>query len=348
MELVERFLAGDRRALARAITMVENGGPESGDLIRSVFSRSGRAQVIGVTGPPGAGKSTLVDHLASEFRARGRTVGIIAIDPTSPFTGGAILGDRIRMQRGATDPGVFIRSLATRGHLGGVSMATGDVIALMDAFGFDPIIVETVGAGQSEVDIMRLAHTTVVVLVPGLGDDIQAIKAGILEIGDIFAVNKADREGADRTARELEVMLDMNPAFHPGGPGISGGQGGETGKPGGAGKPGESGKPTEFHRWRPPVLKTVARDGVGVGDLAARAEDHLQHLKYTGRLEERQVEDARLKLNDIMMARLAWILMDRVGGELDQAALAVAEREVDPYTAAQRLLNVHCPCSRKK
>lgn len=330
MELVERFLAGDRRALARAITLVENGAPESGDLIRSVFNRSGKAQVIGVTGPPGAGKSTLVDRLASEFRARGRTVGIIAVDPTSPFTGGAILGDRIRMQRGATDPGVFIRSLATRGHLGGVSLATADVIALMDAFGFDPIIVETVGAGQSEVDIMRLAHTTVVVLVPGLGDDIQAIKAGILEIGDVFVVNKADREGADRTARELEVMLDMNPAFHPGS------------------HPGNPGEPGQPPRWRPPVLKTVARDGVGVGDLAARAEDHLQYLRETGRLDERRVEDARLKLNDIMMARLARILLDRVGDELDQAARAVARREVDPYTAAQGLLHVHCPCSRKR
>ena len=248
MELLQRFAAGDKRALARAITLVENGAPEAPGIMREIFAKTGNAHVVGVTGAPGVGKSTLVDRLAVEYRGRGRTVGIIAVDPTSPFTGGAVLGDRIRMQKGAADEGVFIRSLAARGHLGGVSLATGDVIKVMDAFGMDMVIVETVGAGQSEVDIMGLVHTTLVVTIPGMGDDIQAIKAGILEIGDLFVVNKADRDGADRTVMELEVMLDMNPHQGP---------------------------------WRPPVLKTTARDNVGISDLVDGIERHLEPVSYT-------------------------------------------------------------------
>jgi LAO/AO transport system kinase len=213
--LLQRFRDGERRALARGITWVENGAPEAAELVRATFPDTGRAHVIGITGPPGAGKSTLVDRVAGQFRKLGKSVGIVAVDPTSPFSGGAILGDRIRMQRTLADPGVFMRSLASRGQLGGISMATGDVVSLLDAFGFDVIIVETVGAGQSEVEIMGLAHTTCVVLIPGMGDDIQAIKAGILEIGDLFAVNKADRDGADRTVMEIEMMLDLG---HMGGP----------------------------------------------------------------------------------------------------------------------------------
>jgi LAO/AO transport system kinase len=300
------LLEGNRRALARLITAVENRGPEATGVMREVFPHTGRAHVIGITGAPGVGKSTLVDALTREFRRTGRTVGIIAVDPTSPFTGGAILGDRIRMQDVGLDEGVFIRSLATRGHLGGLSRATADVIRLMDAFGKAVVIVETVGAGQAEVDIVRLAQTTIVVIVPGLGDDIQAIKAGILEIGDVFVVNKADQDGAERAAGELEVMLSLNP---------------------------------EETAWRPPILKTVARDGTGLAELAGQVDAHLAFLKASGRLAEKTQATSESEIRDIVTARAgARILGAAAGGLLPSLIAKVAARELDPYTAADTIL----------
>jgi LAO/AO transport system kinase len=387
-ELVARFERGDRRALARAITLVENGAPEGAELIRRLWSRTGRAHVIGITGPPGAGKSTLVDRIASAFRAQGRTVGILAVDPTSPFSGGAILGDRIRMGRTLSDPGVFMRSLAARGHLGGLSAATGEVIGLLDAFGFDLILVETVGAGQSEVEVMALAQTTLVVLIPGMGDEIQAIKAGILEIGDVFAVNKADRDGADRTAMEIEMMLDLG---HMGEAGINRwplapeSEGGTEAGPDGVGavlpraEGFNSGALSRLDRtghhsaaelagalkglshaaqhaaerhgtanpgdisFRPPVVKTVAKDGQGIEALVDRLAEHRAFLEETGRLERLYAKDAAAKLRDRIAREAARIILARAEATGDLARLegALARRECDPLTAAEELLAKH-------
>ena len=237
MTLAERVLAGDPRAMARAISLIEDENPATPALIRAIFRRTGRAYLVGVTGPPGAGKSTLVDRLTSELRRLGQTVGVIAVDPTSPFTGGAVLGDRLRMQTHAEDHAVFIRSMATRGHLGGLARATGDAALVLDAAGKEVILIETVGVGQDEVDIIRTADISIVTLVPGAGDDVQALKAGIMEIADIFVVNKADREGADRVVTEVEANLALR-AYGPG-------------------------------EWRPPILKTIATTGAGVAELVA-------------------------------------------------------------------------------
>ena len=362
MELLERFLAGDQRALARTITLVENDAPERPELLAHLHPRTGRAHVIGITGAPGVGKSTLVDMMAAEARRRGRTVGIIAVDPSSPFSGGAVLGDRIRMQQGAADRGVFIRSLSARGHAGGVSAATGDVVSVLDAFGFDLVLVETVGAGQSEVEVMRLAHTTLVVTIPGLGDDIQAIKAGILEIGDIFVVNKADREGADRTVMELEMMLDLgeshesiahrwDPSGHHGGgaaqPGAN--DAGASGCNGGAGEASGQGAATGADHgevapadlsWRPPVLKTIARDGNGLSELMDRIDAHLRFLHESGRWHVRQLEEAKDKLRQLVTQRLLAEVLGQAeaAGDLQRLAAGVAERNRDPFSAAAELL----------
>ncbi|MHB8927561.1 MAG: methylmalonyl Co-A mutase-associated GTPase MeaB [Bacillota bacterium] len=307
---VPALLAGDRRALARLITAVEDRAPEARSMMKEVYPHTGKAHIVGITGAPGVGKSTLVDALTAELRKNGLTVGIIAVDPTSPFTGGAILGDRIRMQGVGLDEGVFIRSLATRGHLGGLSRATSDVIRLMDAFGKDVVIVETVGAGQAEVDIVRLAQTTVVVTVPGLGDDIQAIKAGILEIGDVFVVNKADHDGAERAASELELMLSLNPE-----------QGG----------------------WRPPIVKTVARDGAGLPELAEKVASHLAYLRESGRLAEKNQATSESELKAIVTARAGARILGAAGasGLLPELVARVAGREVDPYSAADEILRRH-------
>lgn len=306
---MERLLTGDRRALARTLSLVENDQQKARLILKQLYPRTGQAHIIGFTGAPGVGKSTLVSQVITGFREKGRRVGVIAVDPSSPFTGGAILGDRIRMQGTRIDEGVFIRSLATRGHLGGLARATGDMVKVLDAAGFPVILVETVGTGQSEVDIMQLAHTTVVVLAPGLGDDIQVIKAGILEIGDIFVVNKADREGADRTVMELEMMLDLA-------------------------------EREQGEHWRPPILRTVARDGQGVPALVESLEAHLAYLLTTGRWEA-----LRLKMGQEELLRTAQELAGELirqraeeNGYLETLVQAVGRRELDPYTAAEEIL----------
>jgi LAO/AO transport system kinase len=299
--LVEGLLARWPRAVGRAISRVEDGGAAQRELVRRVYPHTGRARVVGITGPPGAGKSTLVDRFARHCRKRGDTVGILAVDPTSPYTGGAILGDRIRMQSLYTDPGVFIRSMATRGAMGGVARATRDAVDLLDAAGFDWVLVETVGVGQDEVDVVRTVDTVVMVTVPGLGDDIQAIKAGILEIADLFVINKADREGVDRTARDLEMMLSLG----------------------------------EHGAWLPPVLKTVAARDEGIDRLLEEVERHREHLVASGEMERRRVSHLRLRVETILKERVV-AAADRILGVEREVERGFGERE-DPYRVADRL-----------
>lgn len=299
-------LAGDRRAIARAITLVERGGQEARTILAHIYPRTGHAQIIGVTGAPGTGKSTLVNQLASAYRKQDRTVGIVAVDPTSPFSGGAILGDRVRMQALSGDEGVFIRSMATRGSLGGLAWATRDVVAVLDAAGFDVIFIETVGAGQSEVEIADAAHTTIVVTVPGLGDDIQAVKAGILEIADIFAVNKADHPNADQTVVQLRTMLNMDP---------------------------------HMGDWRPPIIKTIATTGDGVTELVDAVEKHQAYLVQSGEKSRREQARVRSEVLDILRHRLLSQALQSVPqDEFNLIIDQVAKRELDPYTAVEQLL----------
>jgi len=325
MELIKDILAGNRRALARGISQVENGGADARALLAGLYPHSGRAHVVGVTGAPGTGKSTLVNALARTYRARGVSVGIVAVDPTSPFTGGALLGDRVRMRDLAGDPGIFIRSMATRGSLGGLARTTGDVITVLDAAGYQRILVETVGVGQAEVDIAGAAHTTIVVEVPGMGDEVQAIKAGVLEIADLFAVNKADREGADHTAMALRMMqgLDPNAGHHRRGPG---------------GKHGEPGLQSDGS-WLPPVLKTVASQGEGVEALRDWVEIHAGMLRDSGELARRETARAAVTLASILRDQLLAALLaqipDRILLELIDE---IARRDLDPYSAAEKLM----------
>ncbi len=303
--LAERVLAGDVRAAARLIRLVDDGDPQAAAAMRRLYPHAGKAVLIGLTGSPGAGKSTLADQLVTHFRARGKTVGVLAVDPTSPFTGGAILGDRIRMNRHATDPGVFIRSLATRGALGGLSRSTAQAVTIMDALGRDVILVETVGVGQDEVEVMRLADTTVVVVVPGMGDDVQAIKAGILEIAQVFVVNKADREGANRTAAELEQMLTLTPP-----------------------PPGS---------WKPPILLAEAHRGKGIPEIVEAVFRHRAFLEEKGLAGALRRARARREFLDLLRDRLLTDALARLGGDagLERLVDRLAGREVDPYTAVE-------------
>ena len=307
MNLVAAALDGDRYALARLISLIEDRDTAAQDALRALFAHTGRAHLIGVTGPPGSGKSTLVNVLTQRFRELDRTVGVIAVDPSSPFSGGALLGDRVRMRDLAGDPGVFLRSMATRGSLGGLAQATNDVVKVLDAAGFDAVLIETVGAGQSEVEIASTAHTTIVLEAPGMGDEVQALKAGLMEIADILVVNKADRPGAARTARALEMVIDRNtPACEDG--------------------------------WQPPILQTVALDGSGVPELVQAIDDHRHHLRTTGLLAERERRRIEGELMGVLQRELLDRLLSCVGPEeLDQWIERVAARKVDVYTAASRL-----------
>jgi len=304
--LLERLFSGEPRAVARAITKVENGDAQSAELMKEIFPRTGNALVIGITGSPGAGKSSLVDKLALFYKNRGERIGIIAVDPSSPFSGGAILGDRIRMSTLGLDKNVFIRSMATRGNLGGLSRTTVDAVAILDAAGFDKVIVETVGVGQDEVEIVKTADVSVVVLVPGMGDDIQAIKAGIMEIGDVFVINKADREGVLRTEKELESLLSL--AHRP-----------------------------DF--WNPPIVKTIATENKGIEDLSKAIESYDEFQKKDENLERRRAI-AKWRLLELLREKLLAELLDKSGisEKLDKLALEIAEKQNNPYSAVEEIL----------
>ncbi len=302
---ISSLRSGDTRALSRAISIVENRAPGWSDLLKALFPHSGHARVIGLTGAPGAGKSTLVDQMARLYRKENRTVGIIAVDPTSPYTGGAILGDRIRMQEHYSDPGIYIRSMATRGSLGGLARTTADVTTVLDASGRDVILVETVGVGQDEIDIVRLADITVVILVPGMGDDVQTIKAGIMEIADIFVINKSDREGAERVEREIRALQSLA---------------------------------TRHDGWTPPIVKTVASDGTGVPELASAIGEYEAYLQKDNRALKKSVENWQERLvemlRDTMLERARKQLGD---GNVARLAAEVAEHKRDPYTLVEEI-----------
>ncbi|UCH88091.1 MAG: methylmalonyl Co-A mutase-associated GTPase MeaB [Thermoplasmata archaeon] len=309
--LAERLESGDRRAAARIISMLEDNDTGARDIIKAIYPKTGKAHIVGITGPPGAGKSTLADKLTRAVRASGRSVGVVAVDPTSPFTGGALLGDRVRMQDHFTDPEVFIRSMATRGWLGGLAKATKDVVKVMDAMGKDVIFVETVGAGQSEVSIIQAAHTSIVVEMPGLGDDIQAIKAGIMEIGDIFVVNKSDRADSARTVSEREMMLDLNQSKA---------------------------------AWRPPVLQTVARDNKGIEELLVKIDEHMVHLRDSGQLDDYFKKQVRAEFEDLLREELAKYMLEEYTAKnvLEKVLEKLERRELDPYSAVQQLMEPLC------
>ena len=306
-EFVSRVRAGDVRALSRAISTVEDHTQESTELLKALFPYSGNALLLGMTGSPGAGKSTLVDQVARVYRKQGKTVGIVAVDPTSPFSGGAILGDRIRMQSHHADSGIYIRSMATRGSLGGLASTTADVATVLDASGRDIVMIETVGVGQDEVDIVRLADVTIVVLVPGMGDDVQTIKAGIMEIADIFVINKADRDGAERVEREIRAMQTLA---------------------------------VRHDDWTPPIVKTVATDGSGVDKLAQAIENYRSYLEQSDRARLRRIENWRVRiaemLRDALFQRvLSYYLSE---GEAARYAAEVADHKRDPYSLVERIV----------
>ena len=307
MNIVEDLLNHSRLALAKGITAVENEYDNAVEIMTKIYPHTGKAYVIGITGPPGAGKSTMTDGIAKEYRKRGKTVGIVAIDPTSPYSGGAILGDRIRMMDLMGDDGIFIRSMATRGSLGGLSQKAGDAVKLMDAFGMDVIIVETVGVGQSEVDIVKTADTTMVVVIPGMGDDIQAIKAGILEIGDLITINKADREGTDKLNIEMEMMLELNP---------------------------------EHVQWRPPINRTIASRGEGIEEVVNSIEEHHKYLVDSGKLAEIRKKRIKSEITDMINVRVNRYIDKNVvrTAAFDETVTKLQSRELDPYSVVDGIV----------
>ncbi len=310
--VVKKVVAGDVRTVARLIRDIDDRIPEVRETLKDLYSHTGKAYVIGITGAPGVGKSTLVDQMISHIRKREKTVGVLAVDPTSPFSGGAILGDRVRMQRHSMDPGVFIRSLATRGHFGGLTQSTRSAIDVLDAMGKDYIIVETVGVGQDEVDVVKTAHTTVIVVIPGMGDDIQALKAGILETGDIFLINKADREGTDKTVSDLRLMIEMDQRKYEGG------------------------------KWKPPILKIESLFDKGVAEFLEEVEKHRRYLLgRTGGLELRKNKSkAKEELGEMVRNRLIEEVLGKLTetGEFDRAVQAIVEGKTDPYSACDELV----------
>jgi len=325
--IVERLLAGDRRALARLISRVENDGQEAIAALTALHPHTGRAHIVGVTGAPGTGKSTLVNELAKAYRAADVRVGIVAVDPTSPFSGGALLGDRIRMRDLSGDPGVFIRSMASRGNLGGLARATADVVKVLDAASYQTILVETVGAGQSEVEIARTAHTTLVVEAPGMGDDVQAIKAGVLEIADILVVNKADREGAEHTRRALQMMLDLgtNHGVRHHGRMMT--------------VQGIADSPVPGQNWRPILCSTVAVRGQGLPELIQAIADHRHYLQDSGAWAEREWVRAAAELDRLLRDRLVSHVLGQIGSQaIAQAVESIMSRQVDAHAAVDKLL----------
>jgi len=305
--LIDEILKNNPRAIARAITAVENGAPEAASLLKAIFPHSGKALIIGVTGSPGAGKSSLVDKLTLFYRNQNETVGIVAVDPSSPFSGGAILGDRIRMQSMSTDPGVFIRSMATRGYLGGLAAATADAVSILDAAGYNKIIIETVGVGQDEVDIVKTAQVSIVVLVPGMGDDIQTIKAGLMEIADVFVINKSDREGVERTEAELTAMLGLA---------------------------------ERADGWRPQIVRTVATQNRGIDELASAIAKYCEFQRTHPQANERRKAIAEQRIIEILRQRLLSIALERAisDGQLREWAASVIAKERDPYSIVEEII----------